>query len=68
VPSPYGAIQLIGNVKEWVSTELGPATKGGSFRESDAFLAAFSRDDRLDPELSSDAHGFRCAADAGVGT
>lgn len=61
-PSPYGAIQLAGNVKEWVEADGRARTKGGSFRDGDAWITAAAHDDRIGADRSSDAHGFRCAA------
>ena len=72
VPSPYGAIQLIGNVREWVDHRADPAlpaaadasaeSRGGAWREGGALLAAFARDRLLGPGIATEAHGVRCAA------
>ncbi len=73
VPSPYGAINLVGNVKEWVEfrddTSQPPPegkaayAKGGAWFEGDVLILPELRDSTLGPGLSSQGHGFRCAAD-----
>ena len=72
VPSPYGAIQLAGNVKEWVDHREDPSqppdpngfalSKGGSWREGQGQLLSAGGDGLLGPDITSQGHGFRCAA------
>lgn len=73
VPSPYGAINLVGNVKEWVEfredTTLPPPedarayAKGGAWFEGEVLILPELRDATLSPDISTQGHGFRCAAD-----
>lgn len=73
VPSPYGAINLVGNVKEWVEfredTSQPPPegkkayAKGGAWFEGEVLVLPELRDSLLGPGVSSQGHGFRCAAD-----
>jgi formylglycine-generating enzyme required for sulfatase activity len=73
VASPYGAINLVGNVKEWVEfradTSQPPPdgqkaiAKGGAWFEGDVLILPELRDSLLGPGVSSQGHGFRCAAD-----
>lgn len=73
VPSPYGALNLIGNVREWVDVRVDRAvlpaddemgiTKGGDWRSSFDQAAADARDGTLSVSRSSRGHGVRCALD-----
>ena len=71
VPSPYGAINLVGNVREWVDLrvdrevlpgddEMGIA-KGGEWRSSADQVMGSDFDGTLAVSRSSQGHGFRCA-------
>ena len=57
--SPFGCLNMAGNVAEW--TEEG-AVMGGSFRSNPSQLAAFAHEMRA-PGYRSFCIGFRCAAD-----
>ncbi len=70
VPSPYGAINLVGNVREWLDLridrevlppedEMGIA-KGGDWRSSFDQVMNSDRDGTLAVSRSSRGHGFRC--------
>lgn len=72
VPSPYGAINMVGNVREWVDLrvdrgalpddeEMGIA-KGGEWRSSADQVMNSDFDGTLAVSRSSQGHGFRCAA------
>jgi formylglycine-generating enzyme len=74
--SPYGALDMAGNVGEWTEEETGVALaqRGGSFQD---ILAFFLQADILGfyvpggPDQKGDTTGFRCARDpasAGTGT
>lgn len=64
--SPYGAYDMAGNAKEWLSnpTETGRAVTGGSW-EDPVYL--FAEVGSLDPFSSSASLGFRCARGATEG-
>jgi formylglycine-generating enzyme required for sulfatase activity len=68
--SPYGVLDLIGNVWEWVSDDAGAdakdskkvlrVLKGGSWLTSPQALAVSSRS-VTDPALKKSTFGFRCS-------
>jgi formylglycine-generating enzyme required for sulfatase activity len=71
VPSPYGAINLAGNVNEWVDyradreepppeDEYG-LSKGGHWSDGIDAVQATARDSGLGPDRTSAHNGFRCA-------
>lgn len=73
VESPYGAINMVGNVREWVDLridrevlpgddEMGVA-KGGDWRASFDQVMNPDRDGTLSVSRSSQGHGVRCALD-----
>ena len=64
--SPFGALDLVGNVAEFTSTQPTPASvviRGGSWQDAlgGAILATPSA--ASPPTIRSAANGFRCAAD-----
>ena len=75
-PSAYGALNLAGNVKEWVDfredREMPPegrygVSKGASYRDGFDQMAAFVDNTQLGPDRTSSGHGFRCALQLDVG-
>ena len=72
--SPFGALDLAGNVKEWVDIREDPqavpadddpgVTRGGSWRDSAEQVSALARDTLIGHGVSSPLHGFRCVAAA----
>ena len=74
-PSAYGAINLAGNVKEWVDFRddrtMEPegrygVSKGASYREGVDHMDAFIDNTQLGPDRTSGGHGFRCALSLSV--
>lgn len=69
--SPYGALDMVGNVEEWIEyrtdrtvppLESEPGiTRGGSFLEGDLTVTAFGGDAMLGPGIMTIGHGIRCA-------
>lgn len=69
--SPYGALQMAGNVREWIDyrkdkTKPPPASgfavsKGGEYRESKAGVSSVGSYKLLGPDVAMDSQGFRCA-------
>ena len=74
-PSPYGALNMIGNVCEWIDHRDDPSRpppegvpgrcKGGTWRQSEFWIYAFSVDSTLAPGITEEGRGFRCAAEPG---
>ncbi len=71
--SPYGVLDMAGNLKEWIefrknanqpplAGEFG-VTRGGSYLDPSWSVTTYSGDNLLGPDITSQAHGFRCAAD-----
>ena len=72
-PGPYGALNMVGNVREWLDLrvdrevlpdedEIGIA-KGGDWRASFDQVMNTDRDGTLAVSRSSRGHGFRCVLD-----
>lgn len=71
--SPYGAVQMAGNVREWIDyrkdrtkppDENGyGVSKGGDYQDDKAGIAIVGAYGLLGPGVTSAGHGFRCAAD-----
>jgi formylglycine-generating enzyme required for sulfatase activity len=71
--SPHGALDMSGNVKEWIefrddTSQPPPAgsyavSRGGSYSEGEWMVAAYAGDGTLGPDITSQGHGMRCAAD-----
>ncbi len=69
--SPYGALDMAGNVKEWVEFRADPSvppaegvyaeSRGGSFAEGAGYVSTFAADRLLGTAVSSAQSGFRCA-------
>jgi formylglycine-generating enzyme required for sulfatase activity/serine/threonine protein kinase len=73
--SPFGLVDVAGNVREWTSSPFCPYTRrdcdatsrvarGGSHAETDGEALRASARTRLPPETKSADLGFRCARDA----
>ena len=70
-PSPYGALDMAGNVAEWVMPDVGPEgmyeqgadgeMRGGHFASEPVHLRAAAREFWAASELRSVNVGFRCA-------
>jgi len=72
--SPYGVLDMSGNVKEWIEFREDPTqpppegqfavSRGGSYSVGEWMVTAYAGDGTLGPDISSQGHGFRCAMDA----
>ena len=73
VASPYGALNLVGNVREWLEFRddlTAPpdpagfaASKGGSYSEGEFLIEPSATDTLLGPGVTTQGHGFRCVAE-----
>jgi formylglycine-generating enzyme required for sulfatase activity len=71
-PSPYGTVQMSGNVREWVDYRKDKTqspdskgyaiSKGGEYRESKQGVSPLVSYGLLGPSVTMDSQGFRCAA------
>ena len=59
--SPYGALDMAGNVFEWVEEK--DSLRGGSWNNSAWYVRASGRFFSDDPVLRLNSNGFRCARD-----
>jgi serine/threonine-protein kinase len=66
--SPYGCLNMAGNVAEWVvhrdGARDGPRVKGGGYLSSVLSTRAAFYNDALGPSDADPGVGFRCARDA----
>jgi len=69
--SPYGALDMVGNVKEWIEyrtdlsvpppeSEVG-VSRGGDYSEGEWMVTAYSGYAMVGPGITTMGHGFRCA-------
>ena len=68
--SPYGCVDMIGNVREWNSSTYEPIIKGDSGFAAGLYFGSFSADanfvtpqyvGRCPPDVTGNDFGFRCA-------
>lgn len=72
-PGPYGALNMVGNVREWLDLRIDRETlpaedeigvaKGGDWRASFDQVMNPDRDGTLAVSRSSQGHGFRCVSE-----
>lgn len=71
--SPYGALDMTGNVKEWLEyredvtkspdKEGYAMSRGGAYKDGDWMVNTYVSDQLLGPGVTTQGHGIRCAAD-----
>jgi serine/threonine protein kinase/formylglycine-generating enzyme required for sulfatase activity len=59
--SPFGVMDMAGNVSEWVGASQGQIARGGAMNLDESSARLTNRDSR--PAAASPGLGFRCAAD-----
>jgi iron(II)-dependent oxidoreductase len=70
---PHGLLDTSGNVKEWIEFRDDPnqpppagsfaVSRGGGYHDGDYMVTAYYGDGLLGPDITTQGHGFRCAAD-----
>lgn len=63
--SPFGVVNLAGNVREWTTAAGGPAVMGGGWR-SPSYELRVSRREPVAPDEVANDLGFRCVKDVGA--